>query len=323
MKKFLLILLCSIFVFLFVACAKRGADDFLEGEDPLFSAEGQAPASPFSSLTPSLDFSQPLPSINQSVAPTVGQTAESPSPSTAQPLPSATPSVAPTLSPSQAPSAKPSVRPSVESVTYVRVQANGLRVRKKASTSATVLGSLDRGDMVVFLGKENGFYKTWYKEKVGYVAASYCDFIAIVKGGSKVEKAIEFAHTLLGYPYVWGSVRYHDGDGIKNAAFTGKEFDCSALVQYVYYAACKVKLGTTTREQVKNGTAVKKSQIRRGDLLFFTNADRAHLTGNARIGHVAIYLGENYILHTASDYAVIEPISSARWANYITARRVV
>jgi peptidoglycan endopeptidase LytE len=94
-------------------------------------------------------------------------------------------------------------------------------------------------------------------------------------------------------------------------------------VQYIYYVTCKIKLGTTTREQVKNGTAVKRNNLRRGDLLFFTNADRAHLSGNERIGHVALYLGDNYILHTASDYAVIEPISKARWANYITARRVV
>ena len=205
----------------------------------------------------------------------------------------------------------------------MRSKTDGLRVRAKPNTSSTILGRLDSGDMVVFLGKENGFYKTWYKEKVGYVASSYCDFYVIEKTSEKVERALDFGYKLLGYPYVWGSVRCHDGDGVKNAAFKGTEFDCSALVQYIYYAACKIKLGVTTREQVKNGTAVSRKNLRRGDLLFFTNADRAHLSGNERIGHVALYLGDNYILHTASDYAVIEPISSARWANYITARRVV
>ena len=44
--------------------------------------------------------------------------------------------------------------------------------------------------------------------------------------------------------------------------------------------------------------------------------------GVERIGHVALYLGDNYILHTASDYAVIEQISSTRWGYYIEARRV-
>ena len=43
-------------------------------------------------------------------------------------------------------------------------------------------------------------------------------------------------------------------------------------------------------------------------------------TGIERVGHVAIYLGDNYILHTASDYARIEQISSLRWSYYIETR---
>ena len=57
--------------------------------------------------------------------------------------------------------------------------------------------------------------------------------------------------------------------------------------------------------------------------MFFTNASRYNKTGNERIGHVGIYFGNNYILHTASDHAVIEPISAQRWNYTITARRVV
>ena len=57
--------------------------------------------------------------------------------------------------------------------------------------------------------------------------------------------------------------------------------------------------------------------------MFFTNESRKNLSGNERIGHVGIYFGNNYILHTASDHAVIEPISNTRWGYYITARRLV
>ena len=56
--------------------------------------------------------------------------------------------------------------------------------------------------------------------------------------------------------------------------------------------------------------------------MFFTNATRKDKVGIERIGHVALYLGDNYILHTASDYAKIEQISQARWSYYITSRRV-
>ena len=80
-------------------------------------------------------------------------------------------------------------------------------------------------------------------------------------------------------------------------------------------------LDVNTRTQVKQG--VKVSEIKRGDLMFFTNASRYYNTGLERIGHVALYLGGNYILHTASDYAKIEQISSTRWGYYICARRMV
>ena len=57
-------------------------------------------------------------------------------------------------------------------------------------------------------------------------------------------------------------------------------------------------------------------------MIFFTNAQRYNKTGVERIGHVALYLGDNYILHTASDYAVIEQISAQRWRYYIETRRL-
>ena len=57
--------------------------------------------------------------------------------------------------------------------------------------------------------------------------------------------------------------------------------------------------------------------------MFFTNASRKNNVGVERIGHVAMYLGDNYILHTASDYAKIEQISSTRWSYYIQTQRII
>ena len=78
----------------------------------------------------------------------------------------------------------------------------------------------------------------------------------------------------------------------------------------------------TTRTQVVQGTTVKDG-LKRGDLMFFTNSSRKNNTGVERIGHVALYLGGNYILHTASDYAKIEQISSTRWSYFIQAQRMI
>ena len=57
--------------------------------------------------------------------------------------------------------------------------------------------------------------------------------------------------------------------------------------------------------------------------MFFTNESRKDKTGVERIGHVAMYLGDNLILHTASDYAKIEQISSVRWSYFIQAQRMI
>ena len=206
---------------------------------------------------------------------------------------------------------------------YIVSKVDGLRVRSSANTSSQVLGTLDKLDAVTLISKVDGFYKTIYKEKTAYVSEKYVSVMEIDYEDDKSESAIDLGCTLLGYPYVWGSQRYHWGNGKLNRDFKDGEFDCSALTLFVYYKSNGVILDLTSRAQVYNGKEVKRSELKRGDLMFFTNAQRQYRTGNERIGHVGIYFGNNYILHTASDHAVIEPISQTRWGYYITARRVV
>ena len=205
---------------------------------------------------------------------------------------------------------------------YAVSTVNALKVRSAPNSNCSVLGYLDKNDAVVLIEKVGDYYKTVFKQKTAYVYADYCSRMEIDEASAEVEKAIEIGCELLGYPYVWGSQRYHWGNGKLNTAFVQGEFDCSALVQYIYYVSNDVLLDLTTRTQVNNGQPVKRQELKRGDLMFFTNESRQYKTGTERIGHVAIYFGNNYILHTASDHAVIEPISSTRWGYYITARRV-
>lgn len=207
--------------------------------------------------------------------------------------------------------------------TYAVSNVNGLRVRVAPSGASSTLGFLDKNDAVLITEKVGEYYKTIYKEKVSYVHTEYCSVMSVDLAGEEIERAIDLGSGLLGHPYVWGSERYHWGNGKLNTNFVSGEFDCSALVQYVYYKSNSVILGVTSRAQASNGVEVDKKELRRGDLMFFTNASRKNKTGVERIGHVGIYFGNNYILHTASDHAVIEPISDTRWGYYITARRVV
>lgn len=204
----------------------------------------------------------------------------------------------------------------------LQAKVSGLNVRSEPKSSAKSLGSLDKGDYISFHGENNGWYTTFYKEKRAYVSAAYCNVIEVSASSGRIERIIDEGKKLLGYPYIWGSERYHWGNGKLNSNFVSGKFDCSALMQYIFYKGDNVLLGLTTREQVIQGQKLTKSEIERGDLLFFTNSSRKNLKGIERVGHVALYLGDNLILHTASDYACIEVISKARWDYFISGSRI-
>lgn len=208
---------------------------------------------------------------------------------------------------------------------YVYVHTNGLNVRSGAGTAYTSLGTVESDILMKYVGKTGNWYETRYKNRTAYVSADtrFTTVTMLDEADEKVESVIDEGLQMIGVPYVYGAVRLHDGKGNFLKGFTVTQFDCSSLMQYMFYKGAGVLLNTTTRTQVSQGKAVAKSDIQRGDLLFFTNASRKNNSGLERVGHVALYLGDNYILHTASDYAKIEQISQTRWSYFITARRVL
>lgn len=208
---------------------------------------------------------------------------------------------------------------------YVTLTADGVNIRKGAGTSYASLGAGEEDTSYVYLGEENGWYKIYYKNTVAYISKKYSKTMQMkASTNDTVEEVIDQGHKLLGTKYVYGAVRYHDGKGNKLKNFTISAFDCSSLMQYMFYMGADGHLlAVTTRTQVVQGKTVARSDLQRGDLMFFTNAQRYNKTGTERIGHVALYLGDNLILHTASDYAKIEEISATRWKYYIQSQRMV
>ena len=207
---------------------------------------------------------------------------------------------------------------------YLRCTADNVNIRSGAGTSFSVIGQAEEGTMYAITGKVGNWYQTYYRGKTAYVYTEYAAAFSLPKSDNEqAEKVIDEAYKHIGVPYVYGAIRLHDGKGNFLKGFTAQKFDCSSLVQYVYYQAAGKLLDVTTRTQVKQGTFVSGSNLQRGDCLYFTNESRQHLTGVERVGHVAIYLGNNYILHTASDFARIEKMTNTRWNFYIEARRFV
>ncbi|MCD7729190.1 MAG: C40 family peptidase [Clostridia bacterium] len=209
-------------------------------------------------------------------------------------------------------------------IKYVKVTGDNVNIRSGAGTGYSVLGSAEKDTLYACIGEMDGWYKIRYLNSTAYISKKYTsEYEMAASDNSIVESVIEEGAKLLGTEYVYGAVRYHDGKGNLNKNFTVSAFDCSSLTQYIFYKGAGVLLDVTTRTQVAQGVTVARENLQRGDLLFFTNASRKDNTGIERIGHVALYLGDNLILHTSSDYAKIEEMSQQRWDYFIQAQRMV
>lgn len=221
----------------------------------------------------------------------------------------------------------PNASPTIKAIKYIRTNTNGLNIRTGPSTSYASLGAVEKGVLLKYDGKTDGFYKTTYLNRTAYVSAnpSYTTITSmdVPNADNDIENVINEGLKVLGTKYVYGATRYHYGNGTRVPGFKVSEFDCSSLMQYIFYMGANKLLDMNSRTQSLQGTHVNRSDLKRGDLMFFTNASRKDKTGIERIGHVGLYLGDNYILHTASDYAKVEQINSTRWGYYITARRMI
>lgn len=213
-------------------------------------------------------------------------------------------------------------KPVLQTTQYIRCTGNNVNIRSGAGTDYAVLGSAEKGTMYAIIGKTGNWYKTYYRNKVAYIYASYASVVTLEKSANEdVENVLLEGYKLIGVPYVYGAVRVHDGKGKLLTGFSAQKFDCSSLVQYMFYKGADALLNVNTRTQVTQGKYVAKANLKRGDCLFFTNEERQYKTGIERIGHVAVYLGNDYILHTSSDYARIEKMTASRWKFFVEARR--
>ena len=212
-----------------------------------------------------------------------------------------------------------------------------VNVRETASTSATVIITLNPNTEVKVVGEENDFYKIEYKEYKGYVAkrlisdsqvqvtsrssasritneqeksqaseqkdVSQASSTAVSQTAG--DKIASYAKKYVGYNYASGGTTPSNG------------FDCSGFVYYVYNA-CGYSLSRLCSIQAKTGTEISKSNLIPGDLVFFNNGS------NGSIGHVAIYVGNGIIVHAANTRRGVttDTINSGYYNTYYyTARR--
>lgn len=111
---------------------------------------------------------------------------------------------------------------------------------------------------------------------------------------------VHFGERFYGTPYQIGSARYFDWKGSINPYFTARTFDCSSFTQYVAWKGLGAKLSGTSHDQARwDGYYIPKSNLRTGDLVFFTCSSKAYLPKGDlnRVGHVALFAGYGNIVN--------------------------
>jgi cell wall-associated NlpC family hydrolase len=128
-----------------------------------------------------------------------------------------------------------------------------------------------------------------------------------------INKIINTGLKHLGKPYVFNT-----------PSFQTASFDCSSFIQYIF-GVHGILLPRNSRQQFRFGERIPFQNIKKGDLLFFTTKKRKKLKGIERIGHIAIYIGDDKILHAVRpDKEVKISILSDYWKSvYLAAKRVI
>ncbi|MGL5712616.1 MAG: SH3 domain-containing protein [Paraclostridium sp.] len=200
-----------------------------------------------------------------------------------------------------------------------QVTGNSVNFRKGPGTNHGVIRSLSKGTQVGYISESNGWAKISHNGTIGYMSANYLGEVSTnpddnnggnpsIPNGSKADAVIEYAKKQLGKPYVWGA----EGPD---------SFDCSGYTQYVFRNSVGISIPRVSRDQSKYGQSVSRSNLQKGDLIFF-DTDK-----DGSVNHVGIYMGNNQFIHASSGSStrkvVISEINSFYSSAYVNARRVL
>ena len=85
--------------------------------------------------------------------------------------------------------------------------------------------------------------------------------------------------------------------------------DCSALTREVFRDVFGYELPRVSVDQVKRGRKVSTSDLKPGDLLYFTPENR--------VNHVAVYIGNSLFINASSSQGVVlSSLNNSYWSKY-------
>lgn len=192
-------------------------------------------------------------------------------------------------------------------IVYVKA-ITGLNLREEPNTFSKKITLLEYKSEQQVIEEIGDWIKVQTKDgHIGFAALEFLtydkDDIDKIPNKELRDEVVAYAKQFYGTKYVWGGNSLTDG------------IDCSGFTQQVF-GHFGIQLNRVSSDQVKNGSAITKPELLPGDLVFFATR------GGNMISHVALYIGDNKIIHATSEQnAVGVDISDLSESYYINTYR--
>jgi cell wall-associated NlpC family hydrolase len=193
----------------------------------------------------------------------------------------------------------------------------GVNFRDQPSTSGYKYRMIPKGEDIHVIQKSGSWLKIQVQDgTIGYISAGdkYTDYKGTAStsiASSTRDKLVSTARSYIGdFKYKWGAEPWNTN---YNYA------DCSSYTELVY-RKLGIDIPRTSRSQALDGTYVSKSNLKKGDLVFFDT------TGNGTINHVGMYIGNGEFIHASPifDGVGISNLNSNYWSDhYVKARSIL
>ncbi len=225
---------------------------------------------------------------------------------------------------------------------YAVIVKDDVLVRKGASTNSEKITTVDKGTQVGVLDRQGEWYKLKFpRGTVGWVRGDMLKSLSntYTASNNRTRSSTKVASNRPSTrnsrrssdpatKYVYADNGAGNGDIVNNAmGLLGTRYrlgsasraatDCSGLVLQAANRA-GIKLPRTSSQMSKSGSAVAKSNLKSGDLVFFR-------TRGSRISHVGIYKGNGQFVHSSSGkgHVTVSNLNEGYYSRrYAGARRV-
>lgn len=206
------------------------------------------------------------------------------------------------------------------------VTGSDINMRSSHSTSSASLGTFSNSTVMTVIGINEGWYKVKYQNLTGYIRSDYIKIVPDQKSGTQQPgtkqpdpSSSAPAPSTLGDKIVTLALKYNGYDYVYGGESPSEGFDCSGFTYYILGQLGHDISRTASQQWRNDGQAVSKSDIKPGDLLFFS------CDGSGTVSHVGIYIGDSQFINAENHSAgvTICRLDSSYWSEtYYGAKRI-